>query len=790
MPDARLFSFLLIVAFFGFPLVLVSACGSADDDDSADHDDAGDDDADDDSGDDDTSEDDTADDDTGDDDDFGDDDTATNIADGELAADPRSISNCFAIDNGCVTQISRGSPGRSGIDTAVDPDGTVYVAAADGREVTLYTRSADTSDWTARTLALLGVDPRIEIDSENGLHFIYGDVYRQALVYAYDDGDFWDDEIIEETGPIVRFEPDRLTNQQAELALDAQDRPHVVYLNHGERVLKYATKVAGEWAPEPIQAPLNDDLFVVTGAEPSVRIDNDGRVQALYQPAVIAAEPFWSVRLPNVNYLIREADSAWTQKLVTLDGYAPTLLLDVDDHPHVFAPQRVGGSSIDHYLLESDQWKLDPQFAQGWKALQMSAAIDPGNRFHLAFADAENGATIYAKQNEAAEWTYESINPDYFDSLITAVDINAAGDLAIITHQESPGSLHAQTRAPGGPWREIVLGEGTASPLAVLQYRDGRALVIGEQQHDGKGLRTFVLDDDRIDSGRIPGTHSVDSTDFRSFALDAQDRLHFFAMDRELYYFHQTDGGFEKEKISGFREAVTVPYLTLDAMDHAHAMLTTSSPTKEDFHAIYYITNSSGAWTSELVADLAYVRYAQLAFDEKGSLYGVWNYSGSFGFFGRRSENGWEKEIIPAPDPYLLRSPLAFNMSGPSPQFLTLIHDWYHETDTLNLVTRGESDWTFQQLDVPWGYQEADIRATAVPGGGFLMTFLDRDDALVMYRVAPDGSLISCRVDAKRGNDQGRPLVIDDEVLVAFRSEEAIQLYRAPFGAMCASPRP
>ena len=223
-----------------------------------------------------------------------------------------------------------------------------------------------------------GWDNNLAIDSAGRPHVVSIDPLQfggtSGVEYATVEGDSW---TVEEVGSgPVPYE------FGAFIALDSQDRPHVVWFDSSDNDLRYAVKDEGSWQVSTIDS--EGDV----GRYPSLAIDSKDN------PAVI----YFENDSGSVGYIkvARWNGSQWnTQRVGQLDSVAAghfgarktsSLVFDLADNPIVaYSDEEV----IKLAVSDGSAWLTDKVLAADGVPLgqQVSMAIDGDDVLHLTFAD-------------------------------------------------------------------------------------------------------------------------------------------------------------------------------------------------------------------------------------------------------------------------------------------------------------------------------------------------------------------------------------------------------------------
>jgi hypothetical protein len=253
-----------------------------------------------------------------------------------------------------ITRVSDG--GHDGWDdaVAVDPSGAVHLLAIDpaqfGSEQGVEHAVLDGGEWR---VAPIGSGPQpyewgtdLAVGADGVLHGVYFDADARDLVYATSSGDGWQLTSIYEEGDAGRF---------AALALDAQGRPHVAFVQSADPLREegrnavavvYGTIEDGGWRFERV-GELDTLVAGFEGARRSVAlaVGDDGPVLAYIDQSRLA--------------LATRDDGAWREETIVSAGAEPLqavgLALDLSGAPHLtFSTITATGP------LDGDVWYVAP----------------------------------------------------------------------------------------------------------------------------------------------------------------------------------------------------------------------------------------------------------------------------------------------------------------------------------------------------------------------------------------------------------------------------------------------
>ena len=289
------------------------------------------------------------------------------------------------------------------LDIALDPNGSPQIVwhnhdNEDGSHAEL--QNGEWVDTDIPSSGHDGWDINVAIDSSGSPHVLSVDPSQfgsqNGLEYATFDGQKWTVEPVG-TGPL----PYEFGNS---IAVDSQDRPHIVWFDPEGQDLKYAVRDSGGWTISTVDS--EGDV----GRYPSLTLDKDDRPVVSYFQAL--SESSGAIKLA------RWDGGQWSvQRIDQLDDVFPgffgarknsSVLLDAEENPIV--------AYSDESVLKLASWNGDGFDIQtvtnsGDDPLgqQVSMAMDSQGVLHLTFADVSRksppgvlGTVMYARGTPSA----------------------------------------------------------------------------------------------------------------------------------------------------------------------------------------------------------------------------------------------------------------------------------------------------------------------------------------------------------------------------------------------------
>ena len=286
------------------------------------------------------------------------------------------------------------------LDIALDSDGSPHIVWHNhDNEDGSYGR-LDNGDWVTTDIQSSGHDGwdiNVAIDSTGSPHVLAVDPSQfgsqNGLEYATLDGGAWTVEKVG-TGRL----PYEFGN---DIALDSQDRPHIVWFDSQTQDLKYALRDSGGWTISTV------DSAGDVGRYPSLTLDRDGNPVVSYYQTLSESS--------GVIKLARWDGSQWnTQRIDQLDDVFPgffgarknsSVILDADGNPIVaYSDESV--VRLASWNGENGGWNLETVASADKEPLgqQVSMALDAQGVLHITFADVSRkggpgvlGTVMYAR---------------------------------------------------------------------------------------------------------------------------------------------------------------------------------------------------------------------------------------------------------------------------------------------------------------------------------------------------------------------------------------------------------
>ncbi len=282
------------------------------------------------------------------------------------------------------------------------------------------------TNYYIETVAPFGEYPSIAIDSAGEPHISYLDYKDGYVKYAYKSGTNW---AIENVEYVADSNGTIANGGLSSIALDADNNPHICYLDSGTGHFKYARKVGGSWTTRIIPLP-NDpyssaDTSYSPWTECSIAVDKTtgtAHVSMQMLGAFGYALGYWNSGLVNA-VVVDDLDGN--------TGYHNSIALDSKGFPHISYEAR-GDGNLKYASWDGSAFKIEtvaPMDLIYWENRLTSLAIDQNDNPHIAYY--YNGFK-YSYKN-GTTWVTEDIPySSGYPSLSIAIDGTGKPHIAFV----------------------------------------------------------------------------------------------------------------------------------------------------------------------------------------------------------------------------------------------------------------------------------------------------------------------------------------------------------------------
>jgi len=308
---------------------------------------------------------------------------------------------------------------------ALDSKGNPHVAFWDLLNQFLVVARRENNVWITEVAVangFVGADIALAIDAQDKPHVVFNsfDLGVEGAFYAFKSAGVWQPyETIVSGGGFGRF---------CSLALDSQGIPHVSYVNQGTWDLEYAVRSAG-WVTETAFANF-------TYLKTSITID------ALERPHIAHIDDSGGLQ-----YYSARINGLWQTNIFDTDPTAlPNFYCSIDmtpsDKPAI--AYFVQGPKLKFAIYDGSTWTIETVDggAGNWCALQMAS----DGVAHISAYEASAGALKYYKRTAPATWVTEFVDFDGNTGTYTSLALDAHGNPSISYIDAVSGDLrHADS---------------------------------------------------------------------------------------------------------------------------------------------------------------------------------------------------------------------------------------------------------------------------------------------------------------------------------------------------------
>ncbi len=553
-------------------------------------------------------------------------------------------------ENG-IYRLAGGAPGHNGTGIAVDSKGKVYVAAVKGRELIVY--SMDNDQVFEQSIAFNASSPDMAIDEKGVIHIVYFNYEDSCVDYAKVNsgkveiqnlientlGETYPQVVLDDKGDIhlainVNMDkepkPDQLIygkivqgkweleiadqrdsgriSPLISLAVDSGGNPAIAYINSPHDYLFLARKIDGEWVIE--------DYFKNQHEIFSVSIDFDSN-QQLY---AILKE-----RVGDDYYYDSLDDPAWSSF----------------NTPDTSIYDMVLGS------YNSGQWELTPVLEDIASSCRLKMKIDSQDRAHVwrrcSYWDEYENPDSYFSQGlyfdilDNNEWDFQTLKiPD--NSGVVHDDFTLDGNSNRFISAFDPVSKRLRFHSDiSGDWETENLDDsGDKGDQCQIEYLDSNNAIISylDLVNDTLEVSTHQWNSDDWEFSTV---FEEPVNKYYGFAVDPDNGIHlFYSKNDVLLHNFQKNGDWESEVVFD-KWKIYEMQAASDANGNLHIVFHDS-----DLDGITYMNNVSGQWTSSVLGETDYDRFAMAVTAEGKAHFIFYDRKEEKVFYAGPDNSGWK----------------------------------------------------------------------------------------------------------------------------------------------------
>lgn len=446
--------------------------------------------------------------------------------------------------------------GNNNLFLALDSGGRPHVAAGftESAAGTFFYLAGETPvGWAVETVSAAGpADGRIRLDLDSQA--------RPVVLYAEVDssdagGDMW---LARRDNNGWQHEPvaSGCIIATKWLALDAQDKAHVVYSEHCDGRMTYAREGDDGWE----LIPLPD-----AGASPSLALDAQGRPHVVYgafgdgQVYAILTDAGWQTTP------VRAGEAAGEDNTLILDAAGAAHIVSINESPGY------ANHGVEYATNAGGLWQIDKVAAPVTVGDHNALALDADDTPYVFYDKAEAGELWWGVKT-AAGWEAGLLAEVTSLYLEVSADVDTQGrphvayadqtaDELVVGAREA-GAWSLETVGPAGSYLSLAVGSDDSPRL--IQIRDGALTYWYKQGEDWT-------------SEQVGNPASYVSTAW--FALDSQDRPHvvYWANNGRFHAVREANGQWTTEPLPWNPVG-----LALGPGDKLYVLHTSSRPARVD----------------------------------------------------------------------------------------------------------------------------------------------------------------------------------------------------------------
>jgi len=301
---------------------------------------------------------------------------------------------------------------------ALDAAGRPHVSYYDSANADLKYAYRDTDGWHTAAVdgaGSVGTYTSLALDAAGRPHVSYHGVSTDDLRYASFDGTEWTTTTVDAGG----------VGSYTALALDSLGRPHISYRNGAENQLRYAYFDGTSWITAVLVA---DRPGFAVGLDTSIAVDAQDRPNIVYCNG-------WSVpHAAGCTFFYTYYDgTAWQTEGVPGDGHYADLVLDSLGRPHIAHANdvRSTGGTIGYtpnytYRTGPGEWFTTGVDGSTWHVYGVSLALDSQDRPRIGYYEAYLGELRYA-YDDGAGWITATVDGDEHVGQYPSLALDTAG---------------------------------------------------------------------------------------------------------------------------------------------------------------------------------------------------------------------------------------------------------------------------------------------------------------------------------------------------------------------------
>lgn len=319
--------------------------------------------------------------------------------------------------------------------------------------------------WIISTLdstGNVGSNTSIAVDANEKVHISYIDSTNKNLIYLTNASGSW-----------VRWNAGAASDRTTSIAVDANGKCHIVYSGPNGELLYTTNATHDNGSVTTLETGVGAGLL----GNMDIAVDSNGGIHIVYH----------DVNAMNFKYVTNSSGTWVTSKIIdkkiinSLPAYSASIGVDSQNKVHIIYYDDSAPDSVKYVTNVSGSWAVTTidtiGLAAGWST---SLAVDSNDNIHVSYYDHQNDALKYAT-NASGTWQNETVDKSSgnVSSASLAID-KTNGNQVHVVYGSASGFMYA-TKS-NGTWQKSKIDEswnGNNNSIAIgkdsiyVSYKDG-----------------------------------------------------------------------------------------------------------------------------------------------------------------------------------------------------------------------------------------------------------------------------------------------------------------------------
>jgi hypothetical protein len=575
---------------------------------------------------------------------------------------------------------------------AIGSSDTVHISYYDKDNTSLKYATGSAGNWTLTTVdedGDVGSHHAIAATSTGKVFICYYDADNLDLKVANNLSGSWIKPSVDSTGDVGEY---------CSIDIDTDDKLHVAYMDATNGNIKYGSTVSGSWSSETI-----DDID--SGSNISLTLDGSDFVHMGYTDS---------------NALLiytTNSSGSWVSEEASSEDVDGNHSIATDDSGNVFLTFQIAPADDSVYLAtrSSSSWS-DEQIEELY-AQPVSLALDSSGTPKVLSINDNEGLSVFTE--EASSWTEETVDTSYEYGGNSSIEVDSTGIIHVLHRylDSSVGSIFNHSQNTSGSWSHTKIAESSSK-------------------------NNLVFD------------HSV--------AIDSSDNLH-------IAYYNYTSSAYSLDYSYYSAEAwQTETTQTLSSSSYydvslveVNQNLTVAIGAPSSTLGLSLFSGSLGSWNANESLNSADVRNAKIIKDSNGNLHIAYSLKTAQTdlYYATNTSGSWQSELV-AEDIFQGTDYVSLLIDNDD-----LLNIVYADDDRKTLyVAKRDVTWQVSSIDGDSTIIKYDPKAAIDHFGNIHIAYYNETDEAIIYLANTSGSWVSSEVgSASDDTVTGLGLVIDKQ---------------------------